>query len=86
LTLVPSRRASTRPAISSDFASSFGCSYPDTDRWVFERGYISMTPLRLDLTDEEQLAQAKKLAVAAGNYAKFVQPALEGAVPKRRTS
>jgi 5'-nucleotidase len=33
----------------------------DTDRWAFERGYASMTPLRLDLTDEEQLAQAKKL-------------------------
>ena len=33
----------------------------DTDRWAFERGYVSMTPLRLDLTDEEQLAQAKKL-------------------------
>ena len=33
----------------------------DTDRWAFERGYVSMTPLRLDLTDEAQLARAKKL-------------------------
>jgi 5'-nucleotidase len=33
----------------------------DTDRWAFERGYASMTPLRLDLTDEAQLASAKKL-------------------------
>ena len=33
----------------------------DTDRWAFERGYASMTPLRLDLTDEEQLARVKKL-------------------------
>jgi len=33
----------------------------DSDRWAFERGYVSMTPLRLDLTDEEQLAQARKL-------------------------
>jgi len=33
----------------------------DTDRWAFERGYVSMTPLRLDLTDEGQLAHAKKL-------------------------
>ena len=33
----------------------------DTDRWAFERGYVSMTPLRLDLTDEAQLAQAKRL-------------------------
>jgi len=31
-----------------------------TDRWAVEHGYISMTPLRLDLTDEEQLATAKK--------------------------
>jgi 5'-nucleotidase len=30
-----------------------------TDRWAVEHGYISMTPLRLDLTDEEQLATAK---------------------------
>ena len=33
----------------------------DSDRWAFERGYVSMTPLRLDLTDEAQLARAKKL-------------------------
>jgi 5'-nucleotidase len=33
----------------------------DSDRWAFERGYVSMTPLRLDLTDEAELAQAKKL-------------------------
>jgi 5'-nucleotidase len=26
-----------------------------TDRWAMERGWISMTPLRLDLTDEQQL-------------------------------
>jgi 5'/3'-nucleotidase len=26
-----------------------------TDRWAIEQGWISMTPLRLDLTDEEQL-------------------------------
>lgn len=27
----------------------------DTDRWAIERGYVSMTPLRLDLTDEALL-------------------------------
>ncbi|MGE5525421.1 MAG: 5'/3'-nucleotidase SurE [Rhodospirillaceae bacterium] len=27
-----------------------------TDRWAVERGYVSMTPLRLDLTDERELA------------------------------
>jgi 5'-nucleotidase len=30
-----------------------------TDRWAIEQGYVSMTPLRLDLTDEEQLADAQ---------------------------
>ena len=32
-----------------------------TDRWAIEQQYVSMTPLRLDLTDEEALARAKKL-------------------------
>lgn len=27
-----------------------------TDRWAVERGYVSMTPLRLDITDEKELA------------------------------
>ena len=27
-----------------------------TDRWAVEHGYVSMTPLRLDLTDEKELA------------------------------
>lgn len=29
-----------------------------TDRWAVDEGYISMTPLRLDLTDEKELARA----------------------------
>ena len=29
-----------------------------TDRWAVEQGYVSITPLRLDLTDEEALARA----------------------------
>lgn len=29
-----------------------------TDRWAVEQGYTSMTPLRLDLTDEKALARA----------------------------
>jgi 5'-nucleotidase len=32
-----------------------------TDRWAIEQGYVSMTPLRLDLTDELKLEQARKL-------------------------
>ena len=32
-----------------------------TDRWAVEQGYVSMTPLRLDLTDQEELARVQKL-------------------------
>jgi 5'-nucleotidase len=28
-----------------------------TDRWAVEHGFVSMTPLRLDLTDHEELKQ-----------------------------
>lgn len=30
---------------------------PGSDRWAVENGYVSMTPLRLDLTDEKLLAE-----------------------------
>ena len=30
-----------------------------TDRWAVERGFISMTPLRLDLTNEQELESAR---------------------------
>ena len=30
-----------------------------TDRWAVEQGWISMTPLRLDLTDDEQLQRIR---------------------------
>lgn len=32
-----------------------------TDRWALEQGYVSMTPLRLDLTDHEALERVRKL-------------------------
>ena len=32
-----------------------------TDRWAFDQGYVSMTPLRLDLTAQEDLARVRKL-------------------------
>jgi 5'-nucleotidase len=32
-----------------------------TDRWALEQGYVSMTPLRLDLTDHEALGRMRKL-------------------------
>ncbi len=31
-----------------------------TDRWAFSENYVSVTPLRLDLTDEKALASAQK--------------------------
>jgi hypothetical protein len=31
-----------------------------TDRWAIEQRWISMTPLRLDLTDEQQLSEARR--------------------------
>jgi 5'-nucleotidase len=31
-----------------------------TDRWAVEHGYVSMTPLRLDLTNEAELAKARE--------------------------
>jgi 5'-nucleotidase len=31
-----------------------------TDLWAVEQGYVSMTPLRLDLTDYEELERARK--------------------------
>jgi 5'-nucleotidase len=32
-----------------------------TDRWAIEQGYVSLTPLRLDLTDHEALERVQKL-------------------------
>jgi 5'-nucleotidase len=32
-----------------------------TDRWAVEQGYVSMTPLRLDLTDHDALGRMRKL-------------------------
>lgn len=31
--------------------------HPGSDRWAFEHGYVSMTPLSLDLTDEAELRE-----------------------------
>lgn len=33
---------------------------PGSDRWALENDYVSMTPLRLDLTDEALLAEVEK--------------------------
>ena len=31
-----------------------------TDRWALEQGYVSLTPLRLDLTNETELIEAAR--------------------------
>lgn len=33
---------------------------PGTDRWALQHGYVSVSPLRIDLTDHEALASARK--------------------------
>lgn len=33
---------------------------PNSDRWAMNHGYVSMTPLRLELTDEARLRQARE--------------------------
>lgn len=35
-----------------------------TDRWAVEKGFVSLTPLRLDLTNEEELARALRRATS----------------------
>lgn len=37
-----------------------------TDRWAMQQGLVSMTPLRLDLTDEELLRRVEATKVRAG--------------------
>jgi 5'-nucleotidase len=38
-----------------------------TDLWAFEQGYVSMTPLRLDLTDYSELERVTSSEVAAAD-------------------
>jgi len=37
---------------------------PGTDRWAVENGYVSITPLRLDLTNEEELKKIQQKQMA----------------------
>jgi len=48
-----------------------------TDRWAVEHNWVSITPLRLDLTDEADLARALALSNA---------PAMKMAKKRRRTN
>jgi len=44
-----------------------------TDRWGVEHGYVSITPLRLDLTDEDALARALEAAKPAQRAASAIK-------------
>lgn len=50
-----------------------------TDRWAVERGWISMTPLRLDLTEEERLEHRRAARPLDGPAAEAEPP--EGTDP-----
>jgi 5'-nucleotidase len=45
-----------------------------TDRWAVEQGWISLTPLRLDLTDEQQLQQMRARRPLDEDLATAVSP------------
>ena len=37
-----------------------------TDRWAIEQGYVSLTPLRLNLTDDDRLAELRSASAGPG--------------------
>lgn len=45
-----------------------------TDRWAIEQRWVSMTPLRLDLTDEAQLAESREQRPMDDELAAVVSP------------
>jgi hypothetical protein len=45
-----------------------------TDRWAVEQGWVSLTPLRLDLTDESQLELARAQRPLDNALAAVVSP------------
>ncbi len=47
-----------------------------TDRWAMEQGWVSLTPLTLDLTDEKQLQEARALRPLDGAKAAVVSPSM----------
>jgi hypothetical protein len=47
-----------------------------TDRWAVEQGWVSLTPLTLDLTDETRLQKARTLRPLDGAKAAVVSPSM----------
>ena len=46
-----------------------------TDRWAFGKNFVSITPLRLDLTDEKDLARVLALPITPARTARRKPPA-----------
>jgi 5'-nucleotidase len=46
-----------------------------TDRWAFGKNLVSITPLRLDLTDEKDLARVLALTTGPAQTARRKAPA-----------
>jgi len=46
-----------------------------TDRWAFGKNFVSITPLRLDLTDERNLARVLALPITPARTAQRKRPA-----------
>ncbi len=55
------------------------CSEEGTDRWALEQGWISMTPIKLDLTDERAVADLRALRPRDDAVARAVSPPVSSA-------
>jgi len=51
---------------------------PGTDRWAIDNGWISITPLRLDLTDDRELEKLPPVAFASPNGTRLGKTRIAG--------
>jgi 5'-nucleotidase len=56
-----------------------------TDRWAVQHGYVSVTPLRLDLTDHDELSRAKEKVRLDERPALVTMPREGAAAPSEGT-
>ena len=56
-----------------------------TDRWAVEQGWVSLTPLRLDLTDERQLESHARAARSTNPLLSLFLPARHQSRPRNRS-
>jgi hypothetical protein len=65
---IPSEPFFTRTSISHWFTvKPLEGEEEGTDRWAFGKNFVSITPLRLDLTDEKDLARVLAIDHAGAN-------------------